>query len=176
MPVTPADRSAEFVALWNANSRRVYAYIYSLVGNWADADDLFQETGLAVLSKFDEYEPGTHFGAWACRIAYHKVLMHFRERRSAPHLDEVVLEALRDQSLAMSNLVPAQMSALNECLRQLPSKDRALLRLRYFCSTSVAKIANKIRRTPSAVYKALARVHELLLECIEQKMAQEDAE
>jgi RNA polymerase sigma-70 factor (ECF subfamily) len=125
--VSELDQSTEFVTLWNAHSRRVYAYIYSLVGNWADADDLFQETGLAVLSQFQEFEQGTHFGAWACRIAYHKVMSHFRERRIGNHLDEFVLESLRDQSLDMLVTIPARLAALSDCLNEMPAKDRRLI-------------------------------------------------
>lgn len=172
--MTSPNASAEFVALWNAHSRRVYAYIYSMVADWADADDIFQETGLVVLAKFDEFQKGTNFGAWACRIAYHKVLLHVRQQRVQDHLDEVVLEALQDESLAMAEGVTSRLAALSDCLKELSKKDRQLVELRYHGANTVETVARKIGRTSWAVYKGLTRVHQTLLDCISSKLAQED--
>lgn len=169
------DRSAEFVGLWNAHSQRVYAYIYSLVANWADADDLFQETGLVVLAKFPEYQTGTHFGAWACRIAHNKVMQYFRERQVAHHLDEAVIESLQAESLELSAAIPARLSALSDCLSQMTAAERRLIQLRYFRSATVESIAQKTGQSTSTVYKSLAKIHEALLDCITRKLAQEDA-
>lgn len=57
----PTQQSATFVALWSAHGPRVYSYIFSLVGSWPDADDVYQETSVVLLEKFDEFEPGTNF-------------------------------------------------------------------------------------------------------------------
>ncbi len=55
--VTPTKSPSEFVSLWTVHARRVYAYIFSLVPNATDADDLLQETSLVLLTKFDEVGP-----------------------------------------------------------------------------------------------------------------------
>lgn len=172
--MTRPDTSAEFVTLWNAHSRRVYAYIYSLVADWAHADDIFQDTGLVVLKKFSEFEPGTNFGAWACRIAYHRVLYHLRQQRMQDHLDEEVLNALQDESLTMAEGLNSRLAALTECLKQLSEKDRKLVELRYHGSNAVETVAQKLGRTTWAVYKALTRIHETLLDCISRKLSQEE--
>src|SRR5262245_28464343 len=92
----------EFVTLWSAHSRRVYAYIYSLVANWSDADDIFQETSIVLMQKFQEFEPGTSFFAWACRVAYNKVLVHLKNRKSHEHIDERLLELIHDEAERMA--------------------------------------------------------------------------
>lgn len=173
--MTKPERSAEFLTLWNAHSQRVYAYIYSLVANRADVDDIFQDTGLVVFSKFNEFQPGTNFGAWACRIAYHKVMQFFRDREATDHLDETVLELLQAQSLDLSATVPAQLTALRDCLSQMPPGEKRLVKLRYFRSATVEAIAQKTGQSPSTVYKNLAKAHEALLDCVTRKLAQEDA-
>ena len=66
----------EFVRLYTANSRRVYAYILTLLPNRTDAEDVFQDVGTLLWEKFGEFTPGSQFGAWACRIAYFKALKY----------------------------------------------------------------------------------------------------
>ena len=43
--------SDDFVALLTKHQRRLHAYIFSLVWNPADADDILQETNLVLLKK-----------------------------------------------------------------------------------------------------------------------------
>ena len=43
--MTKSDQTADFVMLWNASSRQVYAFILSLLPNWADADEALNRWG-----------------------------------------------------------------------------------------------------------------------------------
>jgi RNA polymerase sigma-70 factor (ECF subfamily) len=59
--MNPAERVPEFVQLFAQSSRRIYAYIRTLVPNQADAEDVFQETSKVLWEKFADYEIGTDF-------------------------------------------------------------------------------------------------------------------
>src|SRR5882757_647740 len=48
----------------------------------ADAEDLVQETLMAVHSRRETYEPERPFTAWAHAIARYKLIDHIRRRRS----------------------------------------------------------------------------------------------
>jgi RNA polymerase sigma-70 factor (ECF subfamily) len=69
----PESSRRELVGLLSRHQRKIFAYLYTLVPNRADADDLLQETCLTIYEKFDEFEDGTDFVAWANRIAWWKV-------------------------------------------------------------------------------------------------------
>ena len=43
------------------NRHRMYGYIFSLVRNRADAEDLLQETSITLWEKFDQFDPETDF-------------------------------------------------------------------------------------------------------------------
>src|SRR5260221_10163530 len=58
------------MALITRHQRQVFAYIYTLVPDRHDAEDLLQETSVVICEKFDEFVPGTDFVAWACQIAW----------------------------------------------------------------------------------------------------------
>ncbi len=68
-----ADNRKRLVALMTRHQRRIFSYIYTLVPRRPDADDILQETSLVICEKFDEFEEGTDFVAWACQIAYWRV-------------------------------------------------------------------------------------------------------
>jgi RNA polymerase sigma-70 factor (ECF subfamily) len=174
--VTSSKPSAEFVALWTAHARRVYAYIYSMVPNWSDADDILQETSVVVLEKFDEFQRGTSFAAWACKIAYLKVLEFHKRTRPLELRDELFLNAVSLVAADYAESLDRRLEALAACIARLPEKDRQLIELRYRGDQAIAAMAAKIGRTTSAVYKALSRIHEQLLDCVRRKVTEGDAQ
>ena len=62
--------------MFSVHSKRIYEFILMLVIRRADADEVFQETCLVLWNKFDGLEANTPGGfyAWACKIAYLKIL------------------------------------------------------------------------------------------------------
>ena len=61
-------RTADFMRLVMQHDRQWKAYVVSLVPNWADADDILQDTKLELWERFAEYDPAGDFGAWARKI------------------------------------------------------------------------------------------------------------
>ena len=64
-----SSRTDAFLELYAAAQRRVYAYIRTQVLSSADADDVMQDATTVLWRKFDQYQPGTDFVRWACRVA-----------------------------------------------------------------------------------------------------------
>ena len=73
------EKRKQLMTLMTQNQRRIYSYIYTLVPSRSDADDLLQEASLVICEKFDEFQPGTDFVAWACQISYWRV-RYFRQK------------------------------------------------------------------------------------------------
>ena len=168
--MTTSPPPVEFLTLWTAHARRVSSYIYSMVPNWSDADDLLQETSVVVLQKFDQFQPGTSFSAWACKIAYLKVLEFHKRRRPLEGRDDLFWQALHVDATQFAEGLDQRLEALAECLKLLPGKDRKLLELRYRSECPIPAVAKKVGRTLGAVYKALERAHKALLDCVRRKM------
>ena len=53
-------------------------YIYALVHNMNDAEDIYQQTSVILWRKFEEYEAESDFFRWASIIARYEVLNFFR--------------------------------------------------------------------------------------------------
>src|SRR2546430_12593207 len=72
-PTNEADARKRLMVLMTRHQRQIFSYIYVLVPNRSDAEDLLQETSLVICEKFHEFREGTDFVAWACQIAYWRV-------------------------------------------------------------------------------------------------------
>src|SRR5688500_10238609 len=81
----PRAKVDEFVRLLGENQRRISLYVMGLVPNWNDAEEIVQETTVVLWQEFAEFESGSNFAAWACKVAYFGVLA-WRKRRSREKL------------------------------------------------------------------------------------------
>src|SRR5678815_1019736 len=72
-PHHETENRKRLMALMTRHQRQIFSYVYVLVPNRSDAEDLLQETSLVICEKFNEFREGTDFVAWACQIAYWRV-------------------------------------------------------------------------------------------------------
>jgi RNA polymerase sigma-70 factor (ECF subfamily) len=174
MAITGSDRAIDFVAQWTAHARRVYSFILSIHPHWADAEEAFQETSLVLWEKFEEFEPGTDFTAWACRVAYYKVLAVRRRKQRGPMaFSEAFMEAIEQEIAVQTPNVSSRHEALHHCLTQLSDRDRDLVRRRYSDGATVKSVADDVGRSADGIYKSLNRIHQALLACIRHTLAAE---
>ena len=68
------DLTPNFDELWTGCQADVRRYVFMLVPRPADVDDVIQETAVALLDKFVEYDADRPFLPWALRFAYLEVL------------------------------------------------------------------------------------------------------
>jgi RNA polymerase sigma-70 factor, ECF subfamily len=171
------DAYAEFVSLFSNHSRRLYGYTITLVPNWADADDVFQEASKVLWQKFDQFTSGTDFFAWACRIVHFQAL-YFRQQqqRSKLQFSSEFLEAVSLQSLQDIELLEQQHRALADCLKRLPPRSREIVELRYRPDATTQSVAQQLGRSLEAVYKALNRAQRVLMDCMERTIRNEEVE
>jgi len=73
----------------------------------------------------------------------------------------------------MADRLDARLAALNDCIEKLPARDRQLLRLRYASGASAKIAAEAVGLSVHAVYRALARIRDLLHGCVSRAVAQE---
>jgi RNA polymerase sigma-70 factor, ECF subfamily len=166
----------QFLRLFMESERRIYAFIVSVLPNLTDADDVLQETSLILWKKFEQFQPGTDFVAWACRTAQYEVLKFYEKQgRSRLKFDLDELETLQKEVVSMGPLIESQHAALARCLEQLHPRDRDLLKRRYVDDAAPKQIAEQVGRSIDAIYKAMTRIRDGLLNCIQRKLRKESA-
>ena len=170
----PEQQSEAFVKLATQYQARVYAFILSLLPSHADADEVLQETHLLLWRKFDEYQPGTDFRAWAFQVAFRKV-QEFNAKRGRDRLrfGADFLEQIAGDALQESDDFDPRHAALVHCLNLLSDKDRKLIQSRYQPEATVVSVARGVGRSTDVVYKAVARIRRALHGCIERTLAED---
>lgn len=165
------EASDQFVMDMIGCQRRLYAYVLSIVFDRERAQEIVQQTNLVLLEKKGDYEPGTRFGAWACRVAFFEILADRRRRARDRHLfDDDLLGPLAAIAEAASAQADRRLDALEHCLDLLSPEQRGLIRERYAPGGSVNDIAAATRKTPSAVSSVLYRLRATLVDCVQKKM------
>jgi RNA polymerase sigma-70 factor, ECF subfamily len=171
-----AESRKRLMSLMTRHQRQIFGYIFVLVPNRYDAEDLLQETSLVICEKFEEFEEGTDFVAWACQIAYWRV-RYSRQKfaRSKVVFNQEIVDALAQTASEMAEELDDRHVALASCLQALPTRDRDLLLVRYEPGGGVEEAARRSGRTLQTAYKALARLRKLLLDCVSDRLASGDA-
>jgi RNA polymerase sigma-70 factor (ECF subfamily) len=154
---------------------QLFGYLYALVRNLEDADDLYQQTTLLLWKKFDEFEAGSNFAGWACRVARFEALAFLqKKRRSRLVFDEDVILALADVEFDVRR-ADDRRDALEKCLAKLPAPDRELLELAYADESHIHEIAAAIGRSAQSVYNSLSRIRQALFACVQRSLAVQEA-
>jgi RNA polymerase sigma-70 factor (ECF subfamily) len=168
------SRQEEFLRLFSTHSQRIYQFILMLMIRRADADEIYQETCLVLWSKFDGYDSAGSFYAWACKIAYLKILALRRANRRLHLFSEEVLGILADKALTSADELGLRREALDECLERLNVTDRELIEQRYYDRRTPKEIAAAKSRSVYSVYRALCRIHSSLFECVENRLLKDE--
>jgi RNA polymerase sigma-70 factor, ECF subfamily len=168
------DKSAVFVELLTQHQRKLYGYIYTLVHNSADSDDLLQQTNLVLWKKHLEYQYGTNFMAWACRIAFFNV-QNFLKSKGRDHIcfSEELLSKLAVLQIDRSEMQTIHSMALTHCIGKLSSPSQQLLKLCYDGNRSIQEVAKQLGRPAGSLYTTLSRIRLKLWECIQYALTEE---
>lgn len=163
-----------FSELIARHQSEIYGYIFAIVRNWEDADDLFQAVCLVLWSKFDTFRQGSSFFAWARQTAKFKVRKFLSQKRPSGHIDERLLDTLADASVVtQTSGVEVGLAVLASCRKGLDAADEELLQLRYAEGLSTVEIADRLQRLRPSISRSLNRIRRWLLRCVETKLAQQ---
>lgn len=177
-PEEPASAElAEFVRLLTEHQTMLRGYIRALIPSANDIGDVLQNTNLAIWERRKEFVPGSNFKAWAFTLARYRALEH---RRALCRDHRLVFDVKLIDQLAKTtenSLDPERLNrkrlALNHCLNQLKSKDRALLASRYSGECTLEEYSLADGRSPGSLRVILNRLRTLLRRCIENRVAME---
>lgn len=159
--------STLFVQLFAKHQCALNSFVSSLVPTRADAEDVLQETSLALWKKWADYDVTRDFFRWACGIAHIEVV---RQRRKAATdrlwFNEELIEVLSFEMIENRELLDLRRDALESCIKKLPGADQSVLELRYRSGMGVEKVADSLGRTTRTIHRMLARIRRLLHQCI----------
>ncbi|WP_218932409.1 sigma-70 family RNA polymerase sigma factor [Adhaeretor mobilis] len=158
-----------------ASERRLAGFVLAIVPNFADADELLQETKIRLWEQFEDYDPSKSFDAWAKSIAYFQVLTYRKKKgREKVVFSTELINSLEASYANHEKEMEVRFEALQECLKLLSEKYQTLLGKLYSSSMSVAQVAKSLEMSAEGTRKALYRSRKALHSCIHRRLQSED--
>jgi RNA polymerase sigma-70 factor (ECF subfamily) len=151
-----------FSRLVERHQQPVRAFLRRACGDWAQADDLAQETFLAAWSRIGRLKAGASVRAWLCGIGYNK---HLTAVRSAgrERARGAAYEADRDETI---DAAAEEKLALERAMADLPAEQRACVALCLAADFSHAEAAEALDMPLGTVKSHVSRGRARLLQAL----------
>ena len=167
-----SKEETQYVQLITRHQRMLYAFIRTMVPDGYAADDILQETNLALWKGIGGFEPDSNFSSFATKVAHRKVIDHVRREGKLGGL--IFDSELADQIASrLGNSVDALNSrflALEACLSKLSESDRDLLRQRYCEKESVRDLSTYSGKSESSLQNHFVKLRKILRDCISRQL------
>lgn len=175
-PLQPGEDLSE---VFLAERHALLAFIYSLVGDAAAAEDVFQEVWLRLADAMRRKVPIAEPRGWFRGVARNLVLHRWRNAARTRVVVDSGLVDLFEEAFAEypepASAFTERRQALATCLDGLPADARQVLDLTYGADWDAARVAERMHRSVAGVYKQLSRLRQALASCIERRLAADGA-
>jgi RNA polymerase sigma-70 factor (ECF subfamily) len=157
-----------FLTLFLRSEREIFRYVAAMIPSVAEAEEITQQTAVALWEKFDAYDPAKPFTPWACRFALNKARQWVeRRQRWQALLANGLAEELALRREALLPAMETRLAHLESCVAKLPEGERTVVRGYYYRRCGIEGLAGESGRTVEATYKMLQRIRRALRQCVE---------
>ena len=146
--------------------KRLYGLCMTLCADKHEADDLYQDTWVKVLKRFDTYDPSRDFEPWLTRLCVNTYRDRLRRLSRSPFLNFSSNETKESFLLTATAPEKEDYSDLYAAIDQLPEKLRLTIILFYFQDMDIEKTAQTLGiptgTVKSRLHKARIQLKEVL--------------
>ena len=146
--------------------KRLYGLCMTLCADKHEADDLYQDTWVKVLKRFDTYDPSRDFEPWLTRLCVNTYRDRLRRLSRSPFLNFSSNETKEAFLLTATAPEKEDYSDLYAAIDQLPDKLRLTIILFYFEDMDIEKTAQTLGiptgTVKSRLHKARIQLKEVL--------------
>lgn len=166
--------SEAFAQLYDAYMERVYRYVYFRVSDEQTAEDLASQVFLKAWEGLERYQiNGSPFVAWLYTIAHNLVIDHYRTRKEAVGLDEIIPLAAEDESLDEQVGASFDLQIMREVLEILNEEQQQVLTLRFIAELSTEEIAKAMGKREGAVRALQMRALQMMSKHMQERKCHE---
>ena len=160
--IRSGDDSA-FDELIRRYKRPVVNFVYRVLGNAADADDVAQDVFVRVYQNLDTYRAETKFSTWLFALARNAAIDRLRWRERHPTETIESTTELAATSGTAEDVAASEMSnQIAAAVAKLPEDQRTALVLAEYHDLSYAEIAKVMRCSEKSVESRLYRAKQTL--------------
>lgn len=149
MTQDPAEQNQRLSSTFNAERRRLLAFIRRRIPDELDAEDLLQDVFYELIEAYRLMKPVAHAGNWMMQVAKNRITDWFRRGRREVPLDDSegrVLQDILPSPEAGPDALYARAILLEEiegALAELPSNQRAVFLAHEIDGLSFAEISQE---------------------------------
>jgi RNA polymerase sigma-70 factor (ECF subfamily) len=167
----PAGRF-DLERLVHEHQAAVWRYVRFLGAERAEADDITQETFLAIArAAFAERDERQTAGYLRVVARNQLLALRRRQRREVSTVELEAAESVWAAAAGPDGSLAAYLDALRECVAGLEGRSRRAIDLHYRDGASREAIAEALDMKPDGVKTLLRRTRGVLRECIERKLS-----
>lgn len=171
------DQIKRVTAEFLTSRHQLISFISGVLRDPQEAEDIFQEVWLKLVAAMDKGIQIESQAKWCRKAAKLLILERWRNQRTAKvFADSTLIEFLDfvdqayDENESIHDLRTDRLRALMECLQALPEKSKRLIALKYDQDLALKDIATQVHQSTDAVIKALLRLRQALVICVQKKL------
>ena len=140
-------------------------YIYCIVENSAEAEDIMEDTIVTLITKRKRLNDDASLKAYLYRIAHNRAISHLRKSKGDIPLSDVE-NVLAGSDLETVYFRRARNNTVYVCMQNLPDQYRQILQLTYFDGFSLQDVSHITKKSMKQVYNLHTRAKQALKELL----------
>lgn len=163
--LSKAGNSKAQFQLYKLYSKAMFNICCRMTNNYAEAEDLLQESFAEAFLKLDSFRFESAFGAWLKRIVVNKCINHLKKRRAQLVFTDTIPENTYEDDQDMDS-VHLDVKRIRNAMEQLPDGYRVIFSLYLiegYDHSEIAKIMGISESTSKSQFsRAKQRIKEIL--------------
>lgn len=175
--IIKTQNAAAYRELFSRYQKKLFAYIYHLVGNREEAEDILQNVFSKTYKNIDKFDVSRKFSSWIYRIC-HNESVNYLKRKSKRYTiswDEVSTSKDKLES-ASSEERPEEMmehkeiiKEIDDAMEKLSPQYQQILKMRYFQEYSYEDISKILKKPVNTVGTLIKRAKKKLHEVVGER-------
>ena len=152
-------KNDHFGILMNKYHNEIFSFVFNMLGNYDDTEDLLQEIFMKTYSKLHTYNSNkSSFRTWLYRIASNHTINYLKssayKKRSKNEVETSLIKG--DTDIEKELIKEKQIDEIVRIMkRKLSTKHQKILVLHYFSGLNVKEISETLEIPDKTIYKAL---------------------
>lgn len=147
----------EFSKIVTIYQKQLYHFVYCIINNTQDAEDILQETFVIAYKKLNQYKNNTLFSAWLYKIAKNISLDVLKKRKKIIPFERDEMEYMIEKSSLDENMNEEYDEKITEVFNRMTFNEKNILILRILQEKSYEEIGFIINKGQSATRKQYER-------------------
>ena len=179
--IAVAGTQEAYKELFSRYQKKLFAYIFHLVGNRDETEDILQNVFSKTYKNINDFDTSRKFSSWIYRIAHNEAINFLKRRNKRYTVSWEDINTSKDKlDTASNDEMPEEkwehleiVREIDKALEKLPKKYQQVLKLRYFQEYSYEDIGRILKKPVNTIGTLINRAKKKLLEVLEQNNSEE---